>query len=240
MLAGQGGDLRIGPWQGDREVAYVVPVNAGSPSSAIDVRRAVDLLGARGYASVVTAALAPLDQAAFLTVGFHVRERLHLLARALPVAPPPPAPTGDLELRRAHTVDRAAVLELDHRAFEPFWRLDEVGLDDAIAATPSARFRVAVVAGDDGPTVIGYSVIGRASRRGYVQRLAVAPEHHGHGHGRALLVDGLRWLERRRVHRVMVNTQERNEAALGLYERAGFERQAGGLAVLALSLRGES
>lgn len=235
MLSGEGGGLRIGPWQGNRQVAYVVPVNAASPCSAADVHRAVDLLGTRGYGSVVTAALAPLDQAAFLTVGFHVRERLHLLARPLPAAPPPPS--GGLELRRAHHLDRPAVLELDHRAFEPFWRLDEVGLDDAIAATPSARFRVAVNAEAE---VVGYSVVGRASHRGYVQRLAVAPEHHGRGLGHALLVDGLRWLERRRVRTVMVNTQERNVAALALYERSGFERQAGGLAVLALRLRGES
>ncbi len=163
MLSGQGGGLRIGPWQGNRQVAYVVPVHATSPCSAADVHRAVDLLGARGSASVVTAALAPLDQAAVLTVGGHVRERLHLLARPLPAAPPPPS--GGLELRRAHHLDRPAVLDLDHRAFEPFWRLDEVGLDDAIAATPSARFRVAV---DAGAEVVKVESTGRpdGARRG--------------------------------------------------------------------------
>ena len=143
-------------------------------------------------------------------------------------------------LRRAHPQDREAVLSLDHCAFEPFWRLDERGLADAIAATPSARFRVAVVGRSEVPEVVGYSVIGRASHRGYVQRLAVAPARHRGGVGRALLLDGLRWLERRRVRRVMVNTQERNTAALALYEREGFERQPGGLAVLSLPLGGSS
>lgn len=238
VLSGDGGRLRIGPWQGNDEVAYVVPVTDGSPCSVADVRRAVDVLAGRGYDSVVTAALAPLDQSAFLTAGFDVRERLHLLSRPLPagVAPSPPA---GVALRRAHGADLDAVLALDHLAFDPFWRLDRVGLDDAVAATPSARFRVAVTSPPTS-TVVGYSVIGRASHRGYVQRLAVTPDHHGRGLGRTLLLDGLRWLERRRVKRVMVNTQETNAAALALYEREGFEREPGGLAVLARSLRTRS
>ncbi len=238
VLHGEGSPLRLGPWQGDPEVAYVVPVHGGSPSAVTDVRRALELAGEQGYRSVVTAALAPLDQAAFLTVGFEVHERLHLLARALPVAPPrvPGAPAG-VVLRRGHTNDRDSVLRLDHQAFEPFWRLDHRGLADAIAATPSARFRVAVADRGSAAEVVGYSIIGRASHRGYVQRLAVAPDRHRGGVGRSLLADGLRWLERRRVRRVMVNTQERNAAALALYEREGFERQPGGLAVLSLPLR---
>jgi ribosomal protein S18 acetylase RimI-like enzyme len=236
VLAGAGGQLRIGPWQGGQRVAYIVPVNAGSPSSVLEVRRALDVLAGRGYSSVVTAALAPLDEAAFLTAGFEVRERLHLLARALP-GPPPPDPPAGVTIRRAHAPDRGDVLALDHQAFDHFWRLDEVGLDDAIAATPSARFRVAVTADAETPAVVGYAVVGRASQRGYVQRLAVSPAHHGRGLGRVLLLDGIRWLERRRVRRVMVNTQEHNASALALYEREGFERQPGGLAVLTRSLQ---
>lgn len=215
-------------------MAYLAPVTNGTPCSVTDVHRALDTLAGRGYVSVVTAALAPLDQAAFLATGFDVQERLHLLARPLPVGPPTPPPQG-VALRRAQPHDLDAVLDVDHRAFDPFWRLDRVGLDDAIAATPSARFRVAITT--DRPSILGYSVVGRASHRGYVQRLAVAPDHHGRGLGRALLLDGTRWLERRRVKRVMVNTQERNVAALALYERHGFERQPGGLAVLARALQ---
>ena len=238
VLHGEGSPLRLGPWQGDPAVAYVVPVHGGSPSAVTDVRRALEVAGEQGYRSVVTAALAPLDQAAFLTVGFEVHERLHLLARALPAArPPAPDLPAGVTLRRGHQHDRDPVLRLDHQAFEPFWRLDPRGLADAIAATPSARFRVAVADHGPRPEVLGYSVIGRAAHRGYVQRLAVAPDRHRGGVGRSLLIDGLRWLERRRVRRVMVNTQERNAAALALYEREGFERQPGGLAVLSLPLR---
>lgn len=231
--------MRLGPWQGDPAVAYVVPIHGGTPSAVADVHRALEVADQQGYRSVVTAALAPLDQAAFLAVGFEVHERLHLLALTLASAPPraPGVPAG-VVLRRGQPNDRDRVLHVDHQAFEPFWRLDDRGLGDAIAATPSARFRVAVTGRGQAPEVLGYSVIGRASHRGYVQRLAVAPDRHRAGVGRSLLIDGLRWLERRRVRRVMVNTQERNSAALALYEREGFERQPGGLAVLSLPLRG--
>ncbi len=57
-------------------------------------------------------------------------------------------PSPRRSTRRARKGDRAAVLELDHRSFDGFWRLDADGLTNAIEATPSSRFRVAD--GDDG------------------------------------------------------------------------------------------
>jgi ribosomal protein S18 acetylase RimI-like enzyme len=50
------------------------------------------------------------------------------------------------------------------------------------------------------------------------------------------VLDGLQWMRRRGVERVVVNTQESNERALQLYLRLGFEDQPGGLAVLERSL----
>ena len=43
-----------------------------------------------------------------------------------------------------------------------------------------------------------------------------------HGFGRALVVDGLRWMSRRGVRRALVNTAEDNHAALALYLSLGF------------------
>ena len=78
----------------------------------------------------------------------------------------------------------------------------------------------------------GYAVAGRSLERGYLQRLAVDPAHQGHGLGTALVLDALWWLRRRGATSTLVNTQEANDAALALYERLGFRRQAEGLAVL--------
>jgi ribosomal protein S18 acetylase RimI-like enzyme len=54
--------------------------------------------------------------------------------------------------------------------------------------------------------------------------------------GRALAVDGLRWLRRRGVARAVVNTQYGNDAALALYLRIGFREEPSDLAVLHRSL----
>lgn len=220
--------LRVGPWRGDARVAYVAPAPDAPPPSSAAIRCCLDDLAAAGYDEVVTGALAPGEQAAFAAVGFAVRERLHLLAHDLRDIPDqPPA-----SLRRSRRGERGAVLAVDGRSFPPFWRLDDGGLSDAIEATPVARFRVATVGGD----IVGYAICGRSGRRGYVQRLAVDPQHQGRGLGRALVVDGLRWMRRRGVARAVVNTQHSNEAALALYERLGFRRQPPGLAVLAVRL----
>jgi len=220
-----GGRLRVGPWRGDSSVAYVAPVGDGPAPTVDAIRRACAGLAERGYREVVTAALGPVEARGFLAAGFEVHERLHLLARDLEDIPPAPA----VSLRRGRRTDRVAVLTVDGRAFDRFWRLDQAGLDEALSATPTSRFRVA-----DAPNggIGGYAVTGRAGRRGFVQRLAVDPALQGAGRGSALVLDGLAWLRRRNVERVVVNTQEANGAALRLYERLGFRRQHDGLAVL--------
>ena len=219
--------LRIGPWRGDHHIALVATVPDRRPPSVDGIRHCLSELANRGYRGAVTAALEPREVLGFLDAGFTIRERLHLLGRSLDhLPPPPPAP-----LRRARHRDRPAVLDVDGRCFMPFWRLDDSALQDAIDATPASRFRVAA-----DPDVAGYAITGFAARRGYIQRLAVDPEHHGRGLGSALLLDGMHWLRRRGARHAVVNTQESNDAALALYERLGFKRQPPGLAVLEAAL----
>jgi ribosomal protein S18 acetylase RimI-like enzyme len=220
--------LRVGSWRGDARVAYIAPLADGAPAAVDAVRRCCELLGARGYHEIITAALGPAESRGFIEAGFEVRERLHLLAHDL-LDLPAPAP---VPLRRGRRSDRAGALTVDARSFDAFWRLDDGGFDEAIAATPSSRFRVA----EDGQRVVGYAVSGRAGQRGFLQRLAVDPDQQRRGIGAALAIDGLRWMKRRGVERAMVNTQERNDGALALYQRLGFRLQPGGLAVLQIAL----
>jgi ribosomal protein S18 acetylase RimI-like enzyme len=220
------GRLRFGPWRGDAHVACIAPTRlAFGPVSAAEVRDCVDRVGHAGYAQVLTAALGRRDQPPFLEVGFEVQQRLHLLVHPLDRLPDVDA---DVSVQRARRRDRPTVLDVDNAAFEPFWRLDERGLTDALAATTAVRFRLARADG----RIVGYAITGRAEQRGYVQRLAVAPTAQGRGIGAALLVDGLRWLRRRGARDAVVNTQEGNDRSLRLYQRTGFVVQPEGLAVL--------
>ncbi len=217
--------VRVGRWRGDSPIALLSPASDGPLPSADFLVRCLDRLAREGFSAVVTPALSPQEQGPFAAAGFEVQERLRLLSHDLEhVAPAPPAP-----LRRALEGDRASVLAVDAASFSDFWRLDDWSLQDAIDATPSARFRVGL-----GPRgeIAGYAVCGRTHRRGYVQRLAVAPAWRGRGYGSALVLDGLRWMRRRGAEKAVVNTQMDNQAARALYLRLGFVEQPEGLAVL--------
>jgi ribosomal-protein-alanine N-acetyltransferase len=241
-------------WRGDPEVAHVSVIASGHTPDPRALSACIDRLERRGYRSAVTSALSPSEAAAFLDAGFELRERLHLLRRDLHRAPAHPAVASTLQtprrepagtvvreatrarvepmLRRARRADRRAVLVLDQLAFDRFWRFEVSGLREALTATPVSRFVVAEHPELEGGRPLGYVIVGRADDRGYLQRLAVHPDHRGEGIGTALVEDGLRWLERRGVASVVVNTQEHNQAALSLYERLAFVREPDGLVVL--------
>ncbi len=217
--------LRAGPWRGDTEVAYLSPAPGAPLPSVSLVRRCLHQLAEEGYQRVVTSALLPHEQDAFVSSGFSVEEQLLLLAhdlRVLPDAPP-------IATRRAGLADRPEVLAIDTMSFPSVWQLDDGGLDEALSATPRARFRVAI---DAAGTSYAYAITGRAGRRGYLQRLAVHPDHRREGTARGLVVDGLRWLRRWRADRALVNTQEENTAAAALYRDLGFRPEPVRLSVL--------
>ncbi len=222
---------RAGPWRGDGRVAYLAPLPFEPLPSVDFLRRCLDQLAGRGYAEVITSALAGSEQRPFLAVGFAPHEHLRFLAHDLSGVPLR-SPAKPHRLRRATPADWSSVLDVDAGSFSPFWRLDQGGLDEALTATPSTRFRVVV--GDR--RVLGYAITGRAGDQGYLQRLAVATVARRAGVGRALALDGLRWLRRRGVHRAVVNTQFGNDAALALYLRVGFRVEPSNLAVLHRSL----
>ncbi len=220
---------RTGPWRGDGKVGYLAPLPPAGPPSVDLLHRCIASLTARGFTEVVTSALAPAEQTAFLALGFEEYEALHLLSHDLVDVPRPSREARQL-LRRGRSGDWPAVLAVDASAFSPFWRLDTGGLREAIDATPVTRVRVASRRGD--PGLLAYAITGLSGDQGYLQRLAVYPHHRRTGLGRALGLDGLRWLQRKGASGAVVNTQLGNDAALALYLSLGFRRQRAQLAVL--------
>jgi GNAT superfamily N-acetyltransferase len=228
-VTARGVRMRVRPWRGRSDTAELSAVPAGGAVPPGLVSMAVERARDRGYAVVVTPALPGGEWRPYVDAGFEVREELHLLGHDLLDLPDRGAPGRRHRTRRVLRRDRDRVLAIDHAAFDPFWRLDGDALEDAVRATPSARFRIE----REGR---GYALTGRAGDRGYLQRLAVDPATQGAGLGSALVVDGLWWLRRWRVREALVNTQTSNERAVALYERLGFRRRDDGLAVLELVL----
>lgn len=216
-------------WRGDLGTIVLSPVPGTPLPSPDDVSQAVTAYAIEGNKTLITGALHHHELEPFEANGFEVQERLHLLRHDLRHLP-----TSDsFRFRRGWRRDRPGALEVDRLAFDDFWALDLTGLDDAIKATPTARFRVL---GRRPEGISAYAVTGRAATGGYIQRVAVHPAMQRRGIGAALISDALRWLARTGAHQTFVNTQEANTTALALYLSLGFELEPSGLTVMRLDL----
>ena len=189
-------------------------------------------LGAR---VVRTGALFPNATDAFLEAGFQVADTLALLTRPATPATPPTTPRarGSVKLRRLRPPMLSEAATIDRRSFSSPWANDASALADIMTATPYHRSRSVHVDG----RMVAFSISGRADRAGYIQRLAVDPSARRRGFAQLLLDDAVRWMSRRDVSEVMVNTAADNRAALALYESFGFEREPGALLILERALR---
>lgn len=216
VLRGAGGTCRVRSWPFQPDVAQMVVVTSPRSPSDRDLELWADALTAAGYRTVRTGAVATGTGERLAHAGYHPVQELVLLCHDHPSeAAAPELPTARLA-RSAPARQRAS--DVDRAAFDDGWQLDPAAVDDVCRATPRHRARTA------GDGVHAYAISGRDARQGFLQRLAVEPDHQGSGLGRALVADSLRWLARRRVQRVLVNTPVDNDRALELYERAGFRR----------------
>ncbi|HQV58227.1 MAG TPA: N-acetyltransferase, partial [Ilumatobacteraceae bacterium] len=197
-------------------------VPSAMPVTALDVELWCDHLRSLNIRRVRTSALTVDQWSAFAAADFHDAQRLTMLradhdaltgrqARAMRRAHQPRRLTRSLTSKDLE--DAAAV---DLSAFGFRWALGPDELNDVALATPFARSRQTNVA------LGGFLISGRDHRRGYIQRLAVHPDHQGRGLSHALLSDALRWLTRARCRDALVNTHHDNIAALALYRAHGF------------------
>lgn len=227
--------FRVGPWHADERIAYLAMQPVLGRPSVEGLRGCLHRLAEAGYSSVITSALHPSETQSFNEAGFAEYDRLSVLSHDLSaISPPHRALDASIRLRRARRRDRDAALVVDARAFPTFWRLDRTALAEAEQATPTSRFRVAVLpdAAVPGGRVIGYAITGRGSGQGFLQRLAADPDLAGNGVGSALVLDALRWAARRGCGGLLVNTQRENHRALALYEQLGFVSTSTELVVL--------
>ncbi len=64
----------------------------------------------------------------------------------------------------------------------------------------------------------------RGVRSGWIDIIGVRPEHRRHGLARAMLADGIGWLQERGMDLIYLGVLAKNDRALGLYTSFGFEK----------------
>lgn len=225
---------RVRPWPGEPTTVQLITVDQSAPPPEV-IRGWLSELRASGVRCVRTGALGPAMRAAYFECGFVVRQELSLLQHDLSNLRSLRTPgmlDGAPVLRRGRAVDLVPVALIDRRAFGMLWHMDAVGIADACSATPHHRLRLAL----SGSSTLAFAVSGRSARSAYLQRLAVDPDAQGHGLGRMLTIDALRWARRHRCTTMLVNTHVDNEVALRLYRSLGFTDLAYRLMMLEVTL----
>lgn len=182
--------------------------------------------GSSGFLSAATAHLLSLGSETVLSPplyrsatavwqrsGFEKRHRLEILERALGV----PTPRPETPITSTVEPPWPEIVTLDHDAFQDMWRMNEIGLREALTSTRAATV---LLAGEE--RVDGYALVGAHLGVSYLHRIAVAPSSRGRGIGADLVRSALLWA-RGTLSRVMVlNVQPGNESARRLYQREGF------------------
>ena len=129
--------VRIGPWRGHPDTAFIVTYQH-ELIDAEDIKKLIDQLEQQRYRRAITAALAPLEQEPFIASGFEPLQELVLMKRALNST----VPRAQHRLRRHFRKKIDDVLAIDAAAFDSFWRIDAIGLREAINSTPKRNLRV--------------------------------------------------------------------------------------------------
>lgn len=188
------------------------------------LRAVAELLGPMGSGPVYSPALYPSATKVWISAGFSLFHLLDVMECPLGgrVAPPVHAiePTTD--------PDWESLVAIDGLAFEPFWRLGEAGLVEAMKATPRAVVLEAMVEND----LAGYALVGAQTTLAFLQRVAVAPAFAGRGVGASLVRASTLWAMRRGTRTLVLNIRPENERARRLYEREGFQDREGPLHLL--------
>jgi ribosomal protein S18 acetylase RimI-like enzyme len=237
----------VRPWAFDPGVVQVALADQAIVPRADELAGWIDTLASDDWATgagvdgpihtIRTGALFPEAAARFGEAGFSVIDTLALLridlAEHQQRESVSTAPLRTSRHREAALVDRAA--------FGDPWGNEARDLAEIRRATPVHRARARF--GRELPAhrrgLVAFAITGAAVGQGYLQRLAVDPRHQRRGHGRALAIDALEWMRRRRLAQGLVNTAEGNVPALALYESLGFHRLPEQLLVMQLDLTAE-
>lgn len=229
------GILRIAAWPGDPATVQLLLVDHRVLPSESEVTEILEKIRARGAGRVRSGVLFPAAAQMFSELGFRTADSLALLELSrtrLTALTHNPVGGSKNRVGPIGIFHRAQVVAVDQAAFGPMWGYDRHAILSMRSATP--LFRARCVRRER--RVAGYLMAGIGDRTGYIQRLAVSPQHRRAGIANDLVHDSLIWMSEHSVTSVLVNTGVHNEAALRLYQELGFEMRPEVLTVAELEL----
>lgn len=197
-------------WNDDFRDAFVRLVRG---SSAF-LRDASDRMADLARAEVYSPALLHPSRRVWIRSGYEPAFELRIMEHSLSHEIGTPAsPVG-----RTSEPDLDAIVAVDRRAFEPFWRMSAPALAEALRST---RTSTTLVIEDDG-RVAAYAMVGAQWGTAYLQRLAVDPDARRRGLGTDLVRASLTWALERAASKMVLNVKPDNQRAREMYGRLGF------------------
>lgn len=112
--------------------------------------------------------------------------------------------------------DLPGVLAVEQASFATLWQRSATDFLDVAETYPY------FVVAEDEQGIVGYQFNALDSVTGYLVRIAVHPRAWGTGVGTRLMAEAVRYFQRRRVWKIVLNTEEENYRAHALYEWFGF------------------
>lgn len=208
------------------------PWNDDGPQTALRLERgsseflrsAAEHMVARGNGGVFSPALYPDAVRVWDRAGFRSFADLDVME----------GPVGRRSARPAHAVSQVRspnwpdLVAVDNTAFEGFWRMNRLGLLEAMSATP----RSTVLQVDDGGSPVGYALVGTQMATAFLQRVAVDPAFSGRGLGTSLVRASLGWAAKMGARAMVLNVRPDNPRARDLYLREGFDLTGARLSLL--------
>jgi ribosomal protein S18 acetylase RimI-like enzyme len=211
--------ILVGNWRSRSDITAMWHIKGEGPIK----RRLVTAAAARsfeaGSGAFVTKPLADYEAEEYGKWGFAPVYGIVLFEMRLRREPVRAEARDGVEITRYRKRYLGDVLRLDATAFDDFWQLDARTLEAIATTCYHNSFLLALRRGE----VLGYAVGGTNGRFGYLQRLGVASACQGEGLGEALARNMISTLHGMGATSVMVNTQEENATAIGLYLKIGFE-----------------
>ena len=208
----------IGNWRSRSDITALWHIRAEGADRERLVTGAARICFDGGSERFVTKPVCEREAEQFEGWGFEPAYKVVMLEKQLQREAVPPAGAGGVDIIRYRKKALDEVLKVDATAFDDFWRLDARTLENV---ANSCLHNIFLLAMRDGQT-LGYALGGANGRLGDLQRLGVHADHQGEGIGDALVRHLLHALHAIGASMVMVNTQDDNLAALGLYRKLGF------------------